>query len=203
MRSNDRRPVSIHSLAARLAIATCAALLALVGFSARDAQARGFVGGGGAVFIPYDGEVGWNVYGEVGGYAWGTKGHFLSSGEFEFRRGAGNPTSGNVEDVNYDMYTLRWIGRFVFNPGHFTPYIGGGGGVSAINTKDTISRPGDLGMGLGVLGLAGLEAPFGNRFSIYSEVRFGYTWDVVGSFGNVKRSGMDGFSGVGGVRFWW
>lgn len=182
-----------------VAVAIHAATLSLVALPGA-ARAERFVGVGGGAILPYQGEVGWNVFGEIGSHLWGSK-HFLGGTEFSFRRQDASPTSGS-ELVQTDLYDVRLLGRFVFAPKRISPYFGGGGGLGAVHTRATSTVDKEVGLSANVLGLVGLHVPFAeNRVAFFAEARFGYTWDLTGDFDHVKRSGFDGFSGVGGLRF--
>ncbi len=194
MRSNRPTRVPVRALSIALA---AACLAALPGSAAADR----FVGVGGGVAIPYKGQVGWTVLGEIGGHMWGSK-HFLGSTEFEFRRQDASPASGGTEDVPTDLYNVRLLGRFVFAPKRISPYFGGGGGLGAIHTHATSTRNSELGLSASILGLLGLHVPVAQgRIGLFGEARFGYTWDLTGDFSHVRRKGFDGFTGVGGMRF--
>jgi len=192
------RPTAASRAFARaLALALVAAGLFL---APGVASAERIVGVGGGVAIPYKGQVGWSVLGELGGHMWGSK-HFVGTTEFEFRRQDASPSSGS-EDVPVDLYNLRLLGRFVFAPKRISPYLGAGGGLGAIHTHDTSTRTSELGLSASVLGLGGLHVPVaGGRIALFGEARFGFTWDLTGDFAHVRRKGFDGFTGVGGVRF--
>jgi hypothetical protein len=165
-----------------------------------SASADRFVGVGGGVAIPYKGQVGWTVLGEIGSHLWDSP-YFLGSTEFEFRRQDAS-ASGGGPDVPVDLYNLRLLGRFVFSPKTISPYFGGGGGLGAINTKATATDNSELGLSGSVIGLLGLHVPLAKgRIALYGETRFGFTWDLTGDFSHVRRKGFDGFTGVGGVRF--
>lgn len=196
MRSSDRRRACALALRAIL----CAALLST---AATAARADRYFGVGGGVAIPYDGKVGWSVLAETGRPWFGSK-HFRGSTEFEFRRmQAADTDASATSDVPLDEYHLRLMGRFIFAPGKLTPYLGGGGGLSLLHSGSTATSSSELGLGAGLLALAGVEFPLaGPRLSFYAETRFGYTWDLTGDFSNIKSGGFDGFTGIGGLRFW-
>jgi hypothetical protein len=178
----------------------CAAVLST---AATAAHADRYFGVGGGVAIPYDGKVGWSVLAETGRPWFGSK-YFRGSTEFEFRRQeAADADTSATSDIPLDEYHLRLMGRFFFAPGKLTPYLGGGAGLSLLHAESTATTSSEIGLGVGVIGLAGVEMPIaGPRVSLYAETRFGYTWDVTGDFSNLQNGGFDGFTGIGGLRFW-
>ena len=197
MRSIDRRLAINRPLRALV----FAVLFLTAG--AGPAVADSYFGVAGGAFVPYKGQVGWSVLGEFGGPMWGSR-HFRGSTEFEFRRYQAGPEDTVInEQVNIDSYNLRLLGRFIFAPKKFTPYIGGGGGMTVIDAEATAINRAEISFGLSVLGLVGIEAPIvRDRLTIYAETRFGYTWALTGQLQHVNQSGFDGFTGVGGLRFW-
>jgi hypothetical protein len=200
MRSSDRRRAAGLALRALLCTALCSTVAVTVAASAR---ADRYIGVGGGVAIPYDGKVGWSVNAETGRSMFGSK-YLRGSTEFEFRRqeAATSDTSLGY-DVPLDEYHLRLMGRFVFAPGGFTPYIGGGGGLSLLHAGATPIVGSEIGLGVGLVALAGIEMPIiGPHVVLYGETRFGYTWDLTGDFSHLTSGGFDGFTGVGGLRFW-
>jgi len=181
------------------ALSTLAAAACLAGLPGHAAAER-YIGLGGGVALPYQGEVGWTVLGEIGGHMWGSK-HFLGGTEFEFRRQDASPTTG-TEHVPVDLYNVRLLGRFVFSPKTISPYIGLGGGLGAVHARETSTDDSEVGLSASILGLAGLHVPFAEgRIAFFTEARFGFTWDLTGDFSHVDPKGMDGFTAVGGLRF--
>lgn len=206
MRATQARRTAARPRAVALSLlrcASCALAVSLLCMTAAPdcARADRYAGLAGGVAIPYKGAVGWNVLGEIGGHMWGSK-HFLGGAEFEFKRQDASPAGGGSSDVPVDLYNVRLLGRFVFAPKRLTPYFGGGGGLGAIHTSSTATDPKELGLSANIVGLVGVNLPLaGGRIGLFSEARFGFTWDLTGDFSHVQRKGFDGFAGVGGIRF--
>jgi len=185
---------------------------------AAPASAELYYGGGGGLSVPYDGQVGWSVVGEIGGDVFSD--HFRLGGDFQFidqqreldLRGAGF----GRYDVALRSYEIRALVRFMFNPGKLTPYIGGGGGVSIIDfdhpgltsdlgglgVPDFLISDSTVGIGAGLLFLVGIEWPVMTKaMNLYAEGRAGYTWEVTDNLNGLLNNGnYSGFQAIFGLR---
>jgi hypothetical protein len=183
-----------------------------------SASADLYYGAGGGLSVPYDGQVGWSVVGEIGGDIFSK--HFRLGGDFQFidqqreldLRGVGF----GRYDVALRSYEIRALFRFMFNPGKLTPYVGGGGGVSIIDfnhpgltselsglgVPDVLISDSTVGIGAGLLVLAGIEWPIMTKaVNLYGEARAGYTWEVTDNLKGLLTNGsFSGFQAIFGLR---
>ena len=172
-----------------------AAMLLFSAVSFATADDRGMVTIGGGAFLPYNGDVGGTAM--VG--AEGRVGQHLSvGGEVDYRHfDVGRDAS--VENVN-----TRALVRYTWFPGVVNPYVGAGAGVGIgwihgtahLGAIDLPFR--DAGVTVGVLGLAGIDVPLGERVSLFAESRISSDVDV--NFGNAQLGGLTGASGAR-IRF--
>jgi hypothetical protein len=162
---------------------------------------------GSGVFVPWDGDTGYNVSGTVH-VALGSN-RFWLGGEFEYRR-----FDADVKQdfrPTYNSFALRF--NFQYHPFPdfvLSPYVGIAVGAVLNKVDDNHSRVdpsdklrSDLSGGLTLLGLAGVEVPlFTQQLQLFAEVRLGNTSDLwKRKGGNYQIDQIDGFTGMGGVRF--
>lgn len=153
--------------------------IALVGLAlgaalaAPPARAQLSAGAGGGVVIPWDGNAGYSVSGEVlyrlAGRAW------RFGGEFEYR-GYESQLFG-VHDVDIDSYQLRVLAHYLFELGPVSPYLGVGIQTS-LNVIDdgaieaVLGVPVDeTGASIGATLIAGVELPLAASVSAFAEAR--------------------------------
>lgn len=162
------------------------------------------VGAGGGVYKPYDGSTGFNIL------AYGLfriAENWDIGGEIEYRSFAAEVL--DVDDVGIDTVVLRFLSRYVFVVGPVNPYIGAALGID-LNIIDSgkieRERPGvstvsDFGVGIGILGLAGLDVPIANGFTVFAEGRAGYDVQVTSEDDDIGADNLGGITGMGGVRY--
>ncbi|MEZ4215874.1 MAG: hypothetical protein R3E88_05300 [Myxococcota bacterium] len=178
------------------------------------------LGLGGGFFAPWQGDAKHQEQLEV--MAVSPSGHFRIGGEFVFREF--ETRMFDVDDVDVDAYQLNLVMHWVFIPGHFTPYVGGGLGLHANDvSKVDIERGNpaldvrdDLGLGYGIFGVLGLELPIDEHLAIFAEGRLALSYQVTGideddsdTYTDYYNDGVDdvdaedtgGASAVFGLRF--
>jgi len=173
-------------------------LLLLAAGPAAAADERGTVWLGGGVFAPYDGNPG-------GSALLGAEGrvsqHLSVGGEVEYRNAP--MTVSGLHDVDTNSVNFRGLVRYTWLPSVVHPYIGAGAGIGVHHFNGAahlgpypVSVEG-TGVGVGVLGLAGLDLPLGDRVSLFAEGR------VSGDVETTLFSGdqVGGVSGLSGARF--
>jgi len=179
----------------RWAVTVGLVLLAAAPVGAADE--RGAVSVGGGVFAPYDGNPGGTAL--LGAEGRVSK-HVSVGGEVEYRKSEMRISS--IPDVNVDSVNLRALVRYTWFPGPVHPYVGAGAGLG-VHSFDGTARVGSYrvgvdgtGVGVGVLGLAGLDVPLGERVSLFAEGR------VSGDLETTLFSGdqVGGVSGLSGAR---
>ena len=170
-------------------------LCAAVPLAAADERGSAWVGGG--VFAPYDGDPGGSA---MAGAEGRVSNHVSVGGEVEYRRY--DTALEGIPHVDTDTVNLRALVRYTWFPGPVHPYVGAGAGIG-IHSFDGTAHIGSYsvglsgtGVGVGVLGLAGLDVPIGDRFSLFAEGR------VSGDFETTLLSGdqVGGVSGLSGAR---
>jgi hypothetical protein len=147
-------------------------------------------------------------------------GHLRIGGEFEAR--VYRTEVYDVDDVGIQSYIFRPQAHYVFLPGRITPYLGMGLSLH-INVWD-VDRIEDERPGLdidgstsssgGIMGVAGLEVPLGDHFSIFAEARADAsvqftqecTTAIINGFfvevcDDVDSSQLGGATGMLGVRY--
>ena len=108
--------------------------------------------------------------------------------------------AGTTADV--DSLHARALVRYTWEPGVVRPYVGAGAGFGIhdisgrIREHDNIFSLSGTAVSVGVLGLAGLDLPVGDRFALFAEGR------VSGDFATNLVSGaqLGGVSAVSGAR---
>jgi len=165
------------------------------------------LGGAGGIFSPFDGKAGFSGLGQLMRQV---SPKIRLGGEFEFRDYKAEVFK--VNNVDTQSFILRGIGLFFLRPEGVSPYIGAGLGLS-VNSFDENQvekkRPSfkvktDLGVGFGVLALAGVEVPVGDRLAFFAEGRVSADFQVT----KTDKSGGDdtdienigGITGLGGIR---
>jgi hypothetical protein len=183
--------------------------------TASGAAADTYVGAGGGAVVPWSGDVGWSVMGEIGTDL--SSEYFRLGGEFSY--------SSYDQSLDYRLlglgqipiemrtYELRLVTRYVLFPGKLTPYIGGGGHLALIDANDwkvralvrnpfLVRSGSSLGFGGGLLGLVGLELPlFTKQLNLFAEGRVAYTWEITSNLGpGIGPDNFSGFQGIAGIR---
>lgn len=169
------------------------------------------VSGGGGMFVPYDGTAGPSGLVRV----LGTMSDPLRfGGEVEYR--SYKSTIFSVPDVHFDSVSIRALLEYKFMPDRAVcPYVGAGFGLNVNVLDGTAVKRGnpeiidvtDFGVGLGLLGLAGIEVPVSKTVALFVEGRAGVDFQLTSqsnsfgsSSGDVGVSNLGGYSGIGGVR---
>ena len=164
------------------------------------------VAGGAGVFAPYNGSLGPAGLLQV----LTTRDAWRFGGELEYRNY--KSTIFHVDEVRFDSISLRGIVHYRLRPEGVSPYLGGGLGLN-INVIDstrvehhspTISNVSSVGTGIGLLGLAGVDVPLGDRSSLFGEARgggdFQFTNTKSGGSDHIDVANLGGVSGLFGVR---
>lgn len=162
-----------------------------------------YIGAAEGVFIPFKGKAGFSLLGD---FAIQTNGGFRFGGEMEYRNYKAEML--DVDDVPIDTIGVRFVTRYFFPVEVVKPYVGTGVGFSInIVDADKIEEESsdtkvinDVGAGIGILGLVGVEVPLGERFAIFGEGRLGYDAQFVDD-GDLSIENLGGFGTLGGVRF--
>lgn len=155
-----------------------------VGRPARVHRPRMQIGFGAGYFAPWQGRGGEQLQFEVLGR--NASGHLRWGGEFVHRRF--DTRFFGVDDVGVDNYQANVLMHFVANPGAVSPYIGGGIGVHVndIRSRDVTSASAlvvgdDVGVGYGLFGVIGIEAPVGDFLSFFVEGRLNLAGQATGT----------------------
>lgn len=185
-----------------IGVAAVAAALAAV-----PAWATMYLTGGGGMFVPYKGTAGPSGLVQV----LTTGGDRLRvGGEVEYR--SYDSSILGVDNVAFDTIALRGIVQYALRSEGIRPYVGAGLGVD-VNVIDSnkVERESPFvnvqsaGAGIGLLGLAGVEAPVTSRLSIFAEGRlsvdFQLTNQTNGGSNNIGVENLGGFTGLAGLRF--
>jgi hypothetical protein len=182
--------------------------MVIIGFSVLAAPVRADVSAAvaGEVFVPFNGQAGPSGLLQVLGSAK----QWRFGGEVEYRNYKSSIF--DVDDVSFDSICLRGIVQYHFRTEGVQPYLGAGFGLN-INSIDSNSvergRPdltdvSDVGAGIGLLGLGGVEFPLGDRVSLFGEARvsvdFQLTKQKGGGDDDIGAENLGGVSGIGGIR---
>jgi hypothetical protein len=164
--------------------------------------------GGGGLFYPFQGQSG--ISGIV--QAMGVLSPQERMGvELEFRKSKTDLF--DTKDIDTQSYILRGIGQYYFRPHGISPYVGLGVNI-ALNVFDgkeiekqipSIQVKGDLGIGYGVMGILGVEAPMGQRAALFVESRASADFQVSryqNQSGKNKLTveNLSGLTGIIGIR---
>ena len=120
----------------------------------------------------------------------------------------------DLDNVDIDTYELNLVLHYIFFPGQISPYVGGVLGVHIndlsrreVERKDpNLVFDDDVGAGVGVAALVGIEIPLTPKVWLYSEGRVGLAFQSIGEDDVSGRSDSDeedtgGASAVIGLRF--
>jgi hypothetical protein len=149
------------------------ALALVAGLAAAPARAQLSLGAAGGVVVPWDGNTGYSVSGEVSYRLAGRPWRF--GGEFEYRHYESQLFG--VEGVEIHSYQLRVFAHYLFELGPIRPYLGAGIQTSLNAIDDdaieaVLSVPVDeTGGALGATAIAGLELPLADLVSAFVEAR--------------------------------
>jgi len=163
------------------------------------------VSAAGGVFTPYSGSTGFS--GVVQVLSALTDSNLRVGGEIEYR---GYKTEiFDVDDVGIDTISLRAVVQYVLLKEPIRPYIGAGLGLGfniidgdkVEEERDDLSIITDFGVGVGVLGLVGVEVPLGQTVALFAEARAGADFQLTGESGELDAVNLGGVSGLGGIRF--
>jgi hypothetical protein len=173
-----------------------------------EARAQLSAGAAGGVAVPWDGDSGYSVAGDVMYRLRGKPWRF--GGEFEFRKYKSEFFG--VSGVEVEAYQMRILAHYLFALGPLVPYVGVGLHTSINEADDDeieLALPGrsvdGTGTGMGVTAIAGLEIPLADFLSLFAESRLG----VEAQFSeeddgydddDVEVENLGGFSGRGGIR---
>jgi hypothetical protein len=127
--------------------------------------------------------------------------HVSVGGEVEYRNAQTNASG--LHDINTNSVNFRGLVRYTWFPGAVHPYVGAGAGVGVHHFDGTVYigpypvSVAGTSVGVGVLGLAGLDVPLGDRVSLFAEGR------VSGDVETTLFSGdqVGGVSALSGARF--
>jgi hypothetical protein len=185
---------------------------------AATSSAEVFVSGAGGVFKPWEGQAGptglVQVLSPIGS---SEKPHLRAGAEIEYRNYKSKIL--HVSDVEFNSGSLRAVIQYHFLPDNIDPYVGAGFGVdfNVIDSgkveraweKDSdvdFASVSPFGVGLGVLGLLGVEFPLGSTVALFAEGRAAISFQLTETSKNFESSGdigvenLGGFSGIGGLR---
>jgi hypothetical protein len=166
------------------------------------------ISGGGGIFYPFNGKVGFNGIVQAAGEVSPQNRLGL---ELEYRNY--ETKLFKAKDIDTQSYIVRGIWQYFFRPHGISPYIGLGLNI-AVNVFDkkeiekkrsSIDLKRGVGLGSGILGTLGVEVPMGSQLAFFAEGR------VSGDFQLThyeKQSGTDklsiesfsGLTGMGGIR---
>jgi len=157
---------------------------------------RGAVSASGGVFVPYNGSAGPSATLSAEGRVTDA---LSVGGELEYRQFDVDGVAGTTASV--ESLHARALVRYTWDSGIVRPYVGAGAGVGIHDVSGTIRDHGDLfgingtAVSLGVLGLAGVDLPLGDRFALFAEGR------VSGDFATNLLSGtqLGGASAMSGA----
>ncbi len=176
---------------------TLGLLLLASGAVAGGNEEHGAVTAAGGVFVPYDGNAGPSA---MLGAEGRVSDHVSVGGELEYRHFDADGVAGTTASV--DSLHARALVRYTWQPGVVRPYLGAGAGLGvhdvsgSIRDHDGYFSLSGTAVSLGVLGLAGLDLPLGDRFALFAEGR------LSGDFATNLVSGaqLGGISGMSGAR---
>lgn len=174
-----------------------------------------FSAGAGGV-VPWEGSGNYSVMGSVGFNPFTDYTRLALEFEYRNQDTAINLISSGfgIIELPMDTYDLRAVFRLVLFPGHFTPYVGIGGGFKLIAVDDrglkyaiglppSIASTKSYGVAGGLLGLVGAELPLlGRSLSLFVEARADYNWELTdGATASIENGNLGAFVGMGGLRF--
>jgi hypothetical protein len=174
------------------------------------------VGIGAGAFVPWQGNAGSAVTGNV--LVSSPTGHVRLGGELVYR--SFESRFFDVNDVDVDSYQVSFVFHYLFNPEGFSPYLGFTTGFSVNKIRKTevqdqqpVRVTDDVGAGLGLSALVGLELPVGEHFALYGEARIGLAsqqtstdddedeYGYNDSYDDYETEDIGGVTGVLGVRY--
>jgi hypothetical protein len=175
--------------------------------AADDEESPLHVSSGVGVFLPWDGDVGFNALAQV--HTGMESDRFWVGGELEYRRYAAELKPGFEPD--YNTFALRFSLQYHPLPEEtISPYVGFGIGIqlskvdnahSRVDRTDRIRQ--NFSGGPTVVGVAGADFTFEDLdpVSFFVEGRLGYTTDLwVRKGGSFQADQIGGFTGMGGAR---
>jgi len=176
---------------------TLGLLLLASGAVAAGTEEHGAVSAAGGVFVPYHGSAGPCATLGAEGRA---SDHVSVGGELEYRHFDADGVAGTTASV--DSLHARALVRYTWQPGVVRPYLGAGAGVGvhdvsgSIRDEHSFFNLSGTAVSVGVLGLAGLDLPLGDRLALFAEGR------ISGDFATNLVSGaqLGGISGMSGAR---
>jgi hypothetical protein len=164
--------------------------------------------GGAGVFTPYKGDSGLAGVVQV---LWSPDARFRLGGELEYRNYRSSILG--VHDVTFNTGSiLRLIVEYSFLEEGISPYVGAGFGmdVNAIDAdkvereleaRGLSAKADKVDLGLGLLGLAGVEVPLGSTVALFAEGRASVEITHGERQSDISGDSLGGFMGLGGIRF--
>jgi hypothetical protein len=162
------------------------------------------IGLGGGGFVPWEGNSGYAVVGQIMGSLEPRNWRF--GGEFQYRDFETDYFS--VSGVQTQQFALQGFFHYrFFAESMVTPYAGAGIGI-AINVIDDDKiedqKPAldvsPVGGGAGIFGIGGLELLLGDTVTLFGEMRLSADVQLTDKGGSIDAENIGGFTGLGGIR---
>ncbi len=187
--------------ARRLRRARGLALGAALAAAALPASANSNLGVAGGVFVPYEGGVGYAIHAQ---YLYAIQ-RFRVGGEIGFRDFDARIL--DVDDVSVRTIALRPLVHYAIAEGPLSPYVGAGIAFDInVVDEDKIerARPGidvfnEVGLGIGLFALLGLELRAADSLALFAEARAGGDVQLTDD-GDLGAESLGGFEGIAGLR---
>ncbi len=167
-----------------------------------------YISGGGGIFYPFQGKAGFNGLIQAVGKI---SSHERLGVELEFRKYEAEFF--NAKNIDTKSYIIRGIGQYYFFPGGISPYVGLGLNI-AINDFDgneverkepSVDIKTGWGLGYGITGLLGVEAPVSQQLALFVEGRVSGDFQLTifenrSGKNKVNFESLSGLTGMGGIR---
>lgn len=200
----------------RLTITFLFSGLMILGVLSDNVQAKGMgshasdsvvISGGGGIFYPFQGKSGFNALVQAAG---NISPQERLGVELEYRKYETELL--NAKDIDTQSFIVRGFGQYYFRPQGISPYFGLGinfavnvfDGDEIEKKRSSVNIKRSWGLGAGIMGLLGVEAPIG-PLAFFAEGRVSGDFQVMQY---EKRSGknkitlenLSGLTGMGGIR---